>query len=89
MIEFSGPTGIERVQVVDTDGEMLVAVRRRGLTPEQKARLALYDNRAAELAECVERTAQAFDANAHRGLALDRLMDGVASTAGLRGDDPA
>ncbi len=50
-IEAAAAAGIERVQVVDADGETIIAVRRRGLTPEQKARLALYDNRAAELAD--------------------------------------
>ena len=53
-IAAAAAAGIERVQVVEADGETLVAVRRRGLTPEQKARLALYDNRAAELAECCQ-----------------------------------
>lgn len=49
-IEAAAQAGIERVQVVDADGETIVAVRRSGLTEEQKARLALFDNRAAELA---------------------------------------
>ncbi len=43
--------GIERVRIVDADGSELIAVRRTGLTDEQKRRLALFDNRAAELAE--------------------------------------
>jgi hypothetical protein len=50
-IEAAAAAGIERVQVVDADGQTIIAVRRTGLTPEQKAHLALYDNRAAELAE--------------------------------------
>jgi hypothetical protein len=37
--------------VVDADGETIIAVRRTGLTPEQKTKLALFDNRTAELAE--------------------------------------
>lgn len=49
-IEAAAEAGIERVQVVDADGETIVAVRRSGLTPAQKKRLALYDNRTAELA---------------------------------------
>jgi len=49
-VEAAAEAGIERVQVVDADGETIVAVRRRGLTAEQKARLALLDNRTAELA---------------------------------------
>ena len=50
-IEAAGRAGIERVHVVDADGESLVAVRRTGLTQAQKTRLALYDNRTAELAD--------------------------------------
>ena len=43
--------GLTKLHVVEADGDTIVAVRRRGLTPEQKRDLALYDNRAAELAE--------------------------------------
>jgi len=43
--------GITKVRVVETDGTELVAVRRSGLSATQKAELAVYDNRAAELAE--------------------------------------
>src|SRR5215831_607630 len=43
--------GLTKVQIVETDGETLVAVRRRGLTEAQKLALALYDNRTAELSE--------------------------------------
>jgi hypothetical protein len=50
-VEAAAEAGITRVHVVDVDGETIVAVRRTGLTPQQKARLALFDNRAAELAE--------------------------------------
>ena len=42
--------GITTVQVVEADGSALVAVRRRGLSPEAKRRLAIADNRTAELA---------------------------------------
>jgi hypothetical protein len=42
--------GITRVRVVDATGDELIAVRRRNLTPDQKRALALYDNRAGELA---------------------------------------
>lgn len=51
VVEAAADAGIERVQIVDTDGETIVAVRRAGLTPEQKTRLALYDNRAGELSD--------------------------------------
>lgn len=50
-IEAAAAAGIERVQVVEADGQTIIAVRRSNLSPEQKAHLALYDNRAAELAE--------------------------------------
>lgn len=43
--------GLTKLQVVDVEGDTLVAVRRRGLTAEQKRALAIYDNRTAELAE--------------------------------------
>jgi hypothetical protein len=50
-IEAAAAAGIERVQVVDADGETIIAVRRTGLTDEQKRKLALFDNRTAELAD--------------------------------------
>lgn len=49
--EAAAEAGITKVQVVDVDGSTLVAVRRSGLTPDQKRALAMYDNRTAELAE--------------------------------------
>jgi hypothetical protein len=50
-VEAAMAAGITKVQVIDTDGDTVVAVRRRGLSPEQKRALAIYDNRSAELAE--------------------------------------
>jgi DNA modification methylase len=50
-VEAAAAAGIEKVQIVDADGETIIAVRRSGLTDEQKRKLALYDNRTAELAE--------------------------------------
>ena len=43
--------GIEKVKVIEADGNEWVVVRRTGLTEQQKRELALADNRAAELAE--------------------------------------
>jgi len=51
LCEAAAEAGITRVQVVEADGNTIIAVRRRGLTPEQKRQLAIYDNRTAELAE--------------------------------------
>ena len=50
-VEAAAEAGMTKLQVVDADGQTLVAVRRTGLTAAQKARLALFDNRAAELAD--------------------------------------
>lgn len=50
-IEAAAQAGINKVQIVDADGETIVAVRRSGLTEDQKKRLAILDNRTAETAE--------------------------------------
>jgi hypothetical protein len=42
--------GITNVRVIEADGTELIAVRRRGLTTEQKRQLSMFDNRTAELA---------------------------------------
>ncbi len=42
--------GITKLRVIEARGDELIAVRRVGLTNEQKRLLAMYDNRAAELA---------------------------------------
>lgn len=49
-VEAAAEAGIDRVQVVDADGETIVAVRRSGLSKSPKVKLALYDNRTSELA---------------------------------------
>jgi len=51
VIEAAGIVGIERVRVVEASGDEIIAVRRVGLSEEQKRRLALYDNRASDLSE--------------------------------------
>ena len=50
-IEAAAERGILNVRVIESDGTEIIAVRRRGLTEDQKIRLALADNRAADLAE--------------------------------------
>jgi DNA modification methylase len=50
-VEAAGQIGIERVRVVEADGNEIIAVRRTGLTDQQKVALALFDNRTSELAE--------------------------------------
>ena len=51
VVEAASEAGITKLQIVEADGDTIVAVRRRGLTPGQKRDLAIYDNRTAELAE--------------------------------------
>src|SRR6185436_11177589 len=48
VIEAAGEVGLEKVIVVEATGHEIIAVRRRGLTLQQKVDLALRDNRAAE-----------------------------------------
>ncbi len=50
-VQAASEAGIEKLHIVDVDGETLVAVRRSGLTDAQKKRLAILDNRTSELAE--------------------------------------
>jgi DNA modification methylase len=42
--------GISKLRIVEGEPDELIAVRRRGLTEEQKRALAIYDNRTGELA---------------------------------------
>ena len=51
VLEAAGNIGLESVRVVEADGHEIIAVRRRGLTKEQKTQLAIADNRTAELAD--------------------------------------
>jgi hypothetical protein len=69
-VAAAAEAGIERVKVVDADGETIVAVRRSGLSEKQKARLALLDNRTAELAEW---DAEMLASLAEDGVELDDL----------------
>ncbi len=68
-VAAAGNAGIDRVRIVEADGQELIAVRRIGLTPEQKRRLALLDNRAAELAE--------WDTDVLASLAEDTDLSGL------------
>jgi hypothetical protein len=69
--EALAEAGIERVRVVETDGNEWVVVRRRGLSEKLKERLALYDNRASDTST--------FDAEVLAGLLLedDKALDGL------------
>jgi hypothetical protein len=85
--EAAAEAGITKVQVVDVDGSTLVAVRRRGLTPEQKRALAIYDNRTAELAEW---NAEQLKADMDAGLSLQPWFSEQEAEALLdAANDPA
>ena len=94
-VEAAAEAGISNVQVVDEDGETLIAVRRRNLTPAQKRRLALFDNRTTDLSAFdVDQLRQDADAGRLAGLftqdELDALFaqDVPARVEGLTVDRP-
>jgi ParB-like chromosome segregation protein Spo0J len=85
-LEAAGEAGITKVQIVDADGSTIIAVRRKGLTPELKRRLSLYDNRTQEFSE--------WDADVLRdlresGTDLSNLFTGEELDALLSTDAPA
>jgi len=51
VLQAATAAGMTKLQIIDTDGDTLVAVRRIGLTKNQKRALALADNRTGELSE--------------------------------------
>lgn len=77
-VEAAAQVGITNVRVIDATGNELIAVRRIGLNRDQKRRLALSDNRSAELAE--------WDADQIHALATagyDFVKDGIFSKSEL------
>ena len=50
VLQGAAAAGLSKVRIVDADGDTIIAVRRSGLTAEQKRDLAIYDNRSGELA---------------------------------------
>jgi len=50
-IEGAKAAGLKNVRIIETDGTEVIAVRRTGLTEDQKVGLALADNRTADLSE--------------------------------------
>jgi len=81
--EAAAAAGIEKVQVIDADGETIIAVRRTGLTAAQKARLALFDNRAPELAEWDEAVLAELSARDTDGLFSDAELEAITTTPEL------
>lgn len=50
-VEGAKAAGISKVRIIEAEGDELIAVRRAGLTEEQKIGLALADNRTSDLSE--------------------------------------
>lgn len=50
VIEAAAQAGIENVRVIEANGSEIIAVRRSGLTPEQKTALKYFDNQSSALA---------------------------------------
>lgn len=50
-IEGAKAAGIENLRIIETDGDEIIAVRRVGLSEDEKVGLALADNRTADLSE--------------------------------------
>lgn len=50
-VEAAKKAGIDKLRIIETEGDELIAVRRAGLTEDQKVGLALADNRSSDLSE--------------------------------------
>lgn len=50
-LEAATQIGIEKVRVIEADGNELIAVKRKGLTEEQWKQYAIADNRTSDLSE--------------------------------------
>lgn len=74
VLDACGEAGITKLRVVEADGEEVIAVRRKGLTPTQKTRLAAFDNAAG--------THSMWDADA-----LDALAAEEFDFSGIFSDD--
>ena len=50
-VEGAKKAGIDKLRIIEAEGDELIAVRRTGLTEDQKVGLALADNRSSDLSE--------------------------------------
>ena len=94
--EAAGAIGIDKVLVVDSDGDTLVAVRRSGLSEAEKVELALRDNRTSDLSvfdpdtmvELVEAHPEVDITDLWTEIEWKDLTVGVAEPDEGEGDDP-
>jgi ParB-like chromosome segregation protein Spo0J len=82
-VDAAAEAGITALRIVEATGHELIAVRRRGLTGDQKRALAIADNRAAELATW---NVDQLRADADAGLDLASFFSPV-EVADLLGSD--
>ena len=88
--EALSEAGIEKVKIVQADGNEWVVVQRKGLSEKQKLKLALYDNRSAELAEWDKDVLADIDPEIMESMfSTDELEDLLDSSGGgeLKGED--
>ena len=50
-IEGAKAAGLKNVRVIESDGKEIIAIKRTGLTEDQKVGLALADNRTSDLSD--------------------------------------
>lgn len=50
-VEGAKAAGIKNVRIIETEGDEIIAIRRTGLTEDEKIGLALADNRTSDLSE--------------------------------------
>ena len=66
-VEGAKAAGIKNLRIIDTEGDEIIAIRRTGLTEDEKVGLALADNRASDLSawdkEMLHRLSQEHDLN--------------------------
>lgn len=87
-IEAAAEAGIHKVKTVEADGSEIVAVVRRGLSKEQKTKLALYDNRVAELAEWnPDILSELVDTKELEGMFSDKELAEILTQTGIEPKD--
>jgi DNA modification methylase len=89
--EALSEAGIEKVKIVQADGNEWVVVQRKGLSEKQKLKLALYDNRSAELAEWDKEVLADIDPEIMESMfstdELEDLLDNEGGSEELEGED--
>ena len=66
-VEGAKAAGLENVSVIESDGKEIIAIRRTGLSEDQKVGLALADNRTSDLSD--------WDASMLHHLSMEHEID--------------